>query len=73
MRPEDAVAGWIKSPPHCANLMNGAFTENQLLPKCGPEWTAVDRIIFSGGTKRGDQSVQAGIVLTSSLAGTKIH
>jgi len=21
------VAGWIKSPPHCANLMNGAFTE----------------------------------------------
>ena len=27
MKPEDAVAGWIKSPPHCANLMNGAFTE----------------------------------------------
>jgi uncharacterized protein YkwD len=27
MRPEDAVAGWIKSPPHCANLMNPAFTE----------------------------------------------
>ena len=27
MDPEGAVAGWIKSPPHCANLMNGAFTE----------------------------------------------
>ena len=27
MQPEAAVAGWIKSPPHCANLMNGAFTE----------------------------------------------
>jgi uncharacterized protein YkwD len=26
-RPEDAVAGWIKSPPHCANLMNPAYTE----------------------------------------------
>jgi uncharacterized protein YkwD len=25
--PEDAVAGWIKSPPHCANLMNSAYTE----------------------------------------------
>ena len=25
--PEDAVAGWIKSPPHCANLMNPAYTE----------------------------------------------
>ena len=25
--PESAVAGWIKSPPHCANLMNGAFIE----------------------------------------------
>ena len=25
--PEDAVAGWIKSPTHCANLMNPAFTE----------------------------------------------
>ncbi len=25
--PEDAVAGWIKSPPHCGNLMNGAYTE----------------------------------------------
>jgi len=22
-----AVAGWISSPPHCANLMNSAFTE----------------------------------------------
>jgi uncharacterized protein YkwD len=26
-RPEDAVSGWIKSPPHCANLMNPDFTE----------------------------------------------
>ena len=26
-RPEDAVAGWIKSPAHCANLMNPAYTE----------------------------------------------
>jgi uncharacterized protein YkwD len=26
-KPEDAVAGWIRSPPHCANLMNPAFTE----------------------------------------------
>jgi len=25
--PEDAVAGWIKSPGHCANLMDPAFTE----------------------------------------------
>ena len=25
--PEDAVAGWLKSPPHCANLMNAVFTE----------------------------------------------
>ena len=25
--PDAAVAGWIKSPGHCANLMNGAFTE----------------------------------------------
>jgi uncharacterized protein YkwD len=27
MKPEDAVAGWIKSPPHCANLMDPVFTE----------------------------------------------
>ncbi len=27
MKPEDAMAGWIKNPPHCANLMNPAFTE----------------------------------------------
>jgi len=26
-KPEDAVAGWIKSPGHCANLMHPAFTE----------------------------------------------
>jgi uncharacterized protein YkwD len=27
MKPEETVAGWIKSPEHCANLMNPAFTE----------------------------------------------
>ena len=27
VKPEDAVASWIKSPGHCANLMNPAFTE----------------------------------------------
>ena len=27
MNPEDAVAAWIKSPEHCANVMNPAFTE----------------------------------------------
>jgi uncharacterized protein YkwD len=27
MQAEDAVAGWIKSPGHCANLMNPIFTE----------------------------------------------
>jgi len=27
MTPEDAVAGWLKSPGHCANLMNPAYTE----------------------------------------------
>ena len=27
MNPEDLVAGWIKSPAHCANLMNPVFTE----------------------------------------------
>lgn len=26
-RAEDAVAGWIRSPPHCANLMQPAYTE----------------------------------------------
>jgi len=26
-KPEDAVAGWIKSPAHCANLMNPVFSE----------------------------------------------
>jgi uncharacterized protein YkwD len=25
--PDGAVAGWIKCPPHCANLMNSTFTE----------------------------------------------
>jgi len=27
MNPEDAVAGWIRSPGHCANLMNPAYAE----------------------------------------------
>lgn len=27
MKPEDAVASWIRSPVHCANLMNPAYTE----------------------------------------------
>ncbi len=27
MSPEAAVAGWVKSPGHCANLMNPGFTE----------------------------------------------
>jgi uncharacterized protein YkwD len=27
MTPENAVAGWIRSPGHCANLMNPAYTE----------------------------------------------
>jgi len=27
MKPEDAVAGWLKSPGHCANLMNPAFID----------------------------------------------
>jgi uncharacterized protein YkwD len=27
MKPEDAMTAWIKSPPHCANLMNPAYTE----------------------------------------------
>ena len=27
MTAENAVAGWIKSPPHCVNLMSPAYTE----------------------------------------------
>ena len=27
MKPEEVVAGWLKSPGHCANLMNPVFTE----------------------------------------------
>jgi len=27
LNPEAAVAGWIKSPSHCANLMNPSYTE----------------------------------------------
>jgi uncharacterized protein YkwD len=25
--PEEAVAGWVASPGHCANLMNAGFTD----------------------------------------------
>ena len=45
--PEDAVAGWIKSPTHCANLMNPAFTEMGVAfavdpqSKMGVYWTQV--------------------------------
>ena len=27
LSPEEAVAGWIKRPAHCANLMNASYTE----------------------------------------------
>lgn len=27
LSPDDAVSGWLKSPTHCANLMNSLFTE----------------------------------------------
>ena len=27
MKPEEVVAGWLKSPGHCANVMNPAFAE----------------------------------------------
>ena len=27
LTPDEAVAGWVKSPTHCANLMSPAFTE----------------------------------------------
>ncbi len=27
LSPEEAIAGWIRSPVHCANLMNDAYTE----------------------------------------------
>jgi uncharacterized protein YkwD len=26
-RPEQVVEGWLSSPGHCANIMNGSFTE----------------------------------------------
>lgn len=44
--PEDAVAGWIASPGHCANLMNPAFTEMGVAvavnrkSRMGVYWTA---------------------------------
>lgn len=45
--PEAAVEGWIKSPPHCANLMNPVFTEMgiayavNILSPTGIYWTQV--------------------------------
>lgn len=27
LSPEEAVAGWIRSPAHCANLMNSLYTK----------------------------------------------
>lgn len=45
--PEAAVEGWIKSPPHCANLMNPVFTEMGLAYVVNPAspmgiyWTQV--------------------------------
>ena len=27
MKPEDVVAGWLKSPEHCANLMDPLFRQ----------------------------------------------
>lgn len=45
LKPEDAVAGWIISPGHCANLMNPAFTEMGVafavnrLSRMGVYWT----------------------------------
>ena len=47
MKPENAVDGWIRSPPHCANLMNPRYTEMgagfSINPesKMGVYWTQV--------------------------------
>jgi uncharacterized protein YkwD len=47
MQAEDAVAGWIKSPGHCINLMNPAYTEMGVAhaananSKMGVYWTQV--------------------------------
>jgi uncharacterized protein YkwD len=44
-KPEDAVAGWIRSPTHCANLMSPVFTETGVAfavdrkSKLGVYWT----------------------------------
>lgn len=46
--PEDAVAGWLQSPGHCANLMGPAFTETGVAYAVNPNskigtayWTEV--------------------------------
>ncbi|MDB5934189.1 MAG: hypothetical protein JWQ01_1533 [Massilia sp.] len=46
--PEDAVAGWLSSPGHCANLMNPRFTDmgaayavNPTRASAYPYWTQV--------------------------------
>ncbi|MBE0625572.1 MAG: CAP domain-containing protein [Burkholderiales bacterium] len=47
MNPEDAMAGWVKSAEHCANLMNPDFTEMGAAVAVDPEsemgvyWTQV--------------------------------
>ena len=47
INPEDAMAAWINSPAHCANLMNPAFTEMGVAfaidgkSKLGVYWTQV--------------------------------
>lgn len=47
LTPEDVVAGWIKSPEHCANLMNPVYTEMGVAfavdrnSKLGVYWTQV--------------------------------
>ena len=35
--PAEAVAGWIKSPPHCANLMSPAYTEMGVAHAANPQ------------------------------------
>jgi len=39
--PEDAVAGWVKSPHHCANLMTARFTEMGLAFAVNPSGTDI--------------------------------
>jgi len=37
--PEQAVISWLKSPTHCANLMNSRFTEMGLATAVNPTST----------------------------------